>query len=147
VPRSDNGDPGWHCEKEIDLRRIASQRQGHPPEGKNGILPSNESLRSEKLQERSRHPGRASRLPRPYRQNNVPVYDVAKGRYRSLPKYTPHGVPDILAIKDGTPIFIEVKSQGGRQTESQKQFEGNARRAGAQYILARGIEDLQAAGL
>jgi hypothetical protein len=64
-----------------------------------------------------------------------------------MPTYTPLGVPDILAIKDGTPIFIEVKALGGRQTESQKQFEGNARRAGAQYVLARSIDDVQAAGL
>lgn len=80
-----------------------------------------------------------------YRQNNVPVFH--EGRFRRLPKHTPRGVPDILAVKDGRAIFIEVKAEKGRQSEHQKEFERDAIAAGATYALVRSIEDVQSLGL
>ncbi len=40
-----------------------------------------------------------------------PVYDTIGKRFRSLPKYTMKGVPDIILIKNGQYIGLEVKRE------------------------------------
>jgi hypothetical protein len=85
-----------------------------------------------------------------HRQNHIAVrfIDSAGSRqFRRLPKHTPSGIPDILAIKDGRAIFLEVKAEKGKQSDAQKEFERNAVTAGAQYAIVRSIEDVQAIGL
>jgi len=42
----------------------------------------------------------------------------------------------------GVALYIEVKSETGRQREEQKTFEANIRRCGGIYILARSLEDV-----
>lgn len=42
-----------------------------------------------------------------WRQNNIPVFG------RALPKYTPKGLPDMMAIIDGRFLAIEVKRPVG----------------------------------
>jgi len=52
-----------------------------------------------------------------FRCNNLPrtFFDGAGNRqFRRLPKYTPRGIADILAVKDGRAIFIEVKNEKGK---------------------------------
>src|SRR5712692_2438835 len=44
-----------------------------------------------------------------FRCNNKPIFDPTRKVFRALPKYTPKGIGDILAVKDGKAIFIEVK--------------------------------------
>jgi hypothetical protein len=80
-----------------------------------------------------------------WRQNNIPIYDG--NRYRSLPKHTPRGVPDIIVVKDGHAIFLEVKNADGKLTTDQKDFCTYARKAGATYELVRSIDDVQKLGL
>jgi len=85
-----------------------------------------------------------------YRQNNIPatfIDGTGNRQFRRLPKHTPRGIPDILAIKDGRPIFLEVKAEKGKQSEAQIDFEYSAVKAGAQYAVVRSIEDVQAIGL
>jgi hypothetical protein len=54
---------------------------------------------------------------------------------------------DIWAVKTGRIYFIEVKRPGGPMSPEQKQFEKDAIAAGATYVRAESIEDVQAAGL
>jgi hypothetical protein len=84
------------------------------------------------------------------RINNIPAtfFDKTGARqFRRLPKHTPRGVADIFAIKDGEPIFLEVKSESGKQSPEQEQFEIDAIRAGAIYSVVRSIDDVAALGL
>jgi hypothetical protein len=80
-----------------------------------------------------------------WRQNNLALYDGS--RYRALPKHTPRGVPDIIVVKDGHAIFLEVKNEGGRLTTDQRDFGTAAMVAGATYEVVRSIDDVQALGL
>lgn len=69
------------------------------------------------------------------------------------------GMADVLAIQQcqgygayetftKTKVYwLECKALGGRQSELQKAFQNRVEAEGHIYILARGIEDLQAAGL
>jgi hypothetical protein len=81
------------------------------------------------------------------RTNNAPIYDKTKGVFRALPKYTQRGMADIWAVKNGKIYFIEVKRPDGRMSPEQHEFMRGAVLAGAEYVLAKSIEDIQKAGL
>ena len=53
------------------------------------------------------------------------------------------GIADLYALKDGRHVWIEVKTDRGRQSEHQRQFEQDIRDHGGRYIVARGIEDIE----
>ena len=53
------------------------------------------------------------------------------------------GLSDLVAIKNGRVVYIEVKTRRGRQSEYQKKFQEMIEAAGGTYILARGIEDVE----
>ena len=57
------------------------------------------------------------------------------------------GLPDLQAVKEGRIIFIELKRPGGNQRPSQVDFQRKLEAAGGEYILCRGIEDLQERGI
>lgn len=52
------------------------------------------------------------------------------------------GVPDIIAIRWGWVVFIEVKVGRDKQSVDQLLFEQRALRAGARYVLAKSLEDV-----
>lgn len=81
-----------------------------------------------------------------WRQNNTGVYDPVAKRYRSMPIFSVKGVADIQVIVNGKSWFLELKSETGRQSNDQKDFEVMVTRAGAEYHLIRSIDDLQRLG-
>jgi hypothetical protein len=82
-----------------------------------------------------------------WRNNSIGVYDPVGKRFRSTPKYAMNGVPDIILIKDGFFVGLEVKTPKGRQSDNQKDFEKKCKEAGAEYYLVRSIDDVQEIGL
>lgn len=52
------------------------------------------------------------------------------------------GCPDIVAIKDGLVLFIEVKTDTGKQSANQEAFEHSIVEQGGHYLIARGYEDI-----
>ena len=57
------------------------------------------------------------------------------------------GVTDLIAVKDGRVLFIELKTARGRQSQHQKKFQADLEAAGGEYVLCRGIKDLQERGI
>lgn len=53
------------------------------------------------------------------------------------------GISDLIAIKAGRVIFIEVKTQSGRQSEVQRQFELQLKASGGEYRLCRSLDDVR----
>lgn len=74
-----------------------------------------------------------------YRNNTGAFVDSNKHFYR----FGELGSPDIIAVKDGVFIGIEVKGTGGKQSEYQKQFEERLTKAGGKYILAYSLDDVE----
>ena len=72
-------------------------------------------------------------------------------------KFGVKGMADILAfpaytssafgsfIEYTVPLWIEVKSDKGKQSAEQKSFQNQVEEAGHTYIVARSIEDVEAA--
>jgi Holliday junction resolvase len=52
------------------------------------------------------------------------------------------GIPDMVAIKKGRVLFLEIKKPTGKQSEHQKEFQQNIEYQGGEYILVRCLEDL-----
>jgi len=72
-----------------------------------------------------------------YRNNNTPVFngDV----YRKMPKWSMKGVPDIVGIYKGRPLYIEVKKKGGYPSKEQKAFIELVNSEGGIAFVARSI--------
>ena len=72
-----------------------------------------------------------------YRQNGG-AFKAEKGFMRTA---SVNGLPDIVAIKDGIYIGIEVKAPKGKQSESQKAIQAEIEKAGGKYIIARSLDN------
>ena len=53
------------------------------------------------------------------------------------------GLSDLVAVKGGRVVYIEVKKPTGTQSEKQKNFQDNLEAAGGEYVLARGVADVE----
>lgn len=51
------------------------------------------------------------------------------------------GASDLLFLREGQAIALELKVKGGRQSETQKQFEAEWRAAGGIYALAFSMDE------
>lgn len=71
-----------------------------------------------------------------FRVNNTPVFDTNRNVFRSMGKFTRKGVADILGIVNGLPLAIEVKREGGKVSEDQKEFLREFRNNGGVAIIA-----------
>lgn len=81
-----------------------------------------------------------------WRQNTIPAL-TRDGGFRKMPAFSKNGVPDILLIKNGQFIGLEVKRPKGKQSDAQKAFEDECKQAGGCYHIVTSIEDVQALGL
>jgi Holliday junction resolvase len=57
--------------------------------------------------------------------------------------YSAKGLCDLIAVKHGVTVFIEAKTPKGKQSDDQKIFESRVKNAGASYILARSVDDVE----
>jgi hypothetical protein len=76
-----------------------------------------------------------------YRQNTGAMTGEYKGKKRFVRFSTP-GAPDIVCVRAGLFIGIEVKEPGGVQSKDQVKFENELTMAGGKYILAHSLEDV-----
>lgn len=69
-----------------------------------------------------------------YRRNVGVARDSRSGR---VIKFGVRGQADIAGIVDGRAVEIEIKSDTGRQSEAQQNWERAVRRAGGIYLVGR----------
>ena len=53
------------------------------------------------------------------------------------------GLSDLVAVKNGRVVFVEVKKPTGNQSEVQIQFQADLEASGGEYVLAKGVEDVE----
>ena len=53
------------------------------------------------------------------------------------------GTPDLICIKDGIVLLIEVKTPTGKLSEYQKQFKSDWEARKGNYVVARNYEDVE----
>jgi len=54
------------------------------------------------------------------------------------------GLSDLMAIRDGITIFVEVKTATGRLSDAQERFSRDVQAHGATYLVARSVGDVAA---
>lgn len=52
------------------------------------------------------------------------------------------GISDLICIKDGFVLFIEIKTKTGKQSEKQIAFEMAIRERGGMYAVIRSVDEL-----
>lgn len=52
------------------------------------------------------------------------------------------GIPDIIGIFKGKPLFIEVKRENGKLSEKQEEFLLRVKREGAIAFVAKSLDDV-----
>jgi len=52
------------------------------------------------------------------------------------------GLSDLVAVRDGQVVHIEIKNQSGTQSDKQRKFQHDLEVAGGKYILARDLCDV-----
>lgn len=82
-----------------------------------------------------------------WRSNNIPAFEQKSGFYRPMPKYSMRGVPDIIIIKKGQFIGLEVKRPKGKQSDNQIEFQKNCELNGGKYYVVFSIDDVIKLGL
>lgn len=53
------------------------------------------------------------------------------------------GQPDLVAVMNNKVVFIELKTEKGKQSKEQKEVEQEIKSRGVDYIVVRNLEDLQ----
>lgn len=69
-------------------------------------------------------------------------YHDGKGWRKQASKWAINGVSDVIAIKNGIVLFIEVKTPQNRQSEAQKLFQQNILQQNGHYLVARSPKDI-----
>ena len=84
-----------------------------------------------------------------WRANTAPTVNKSKEgwSFRRMPKHALKGVPDIIVIKAGQFIGLEVKREKGKLSLDQVEFRLRAEAAGAKYYIVRSIDDVRVLGL
>lgn len=77
-----------------------------------------------------------------HRVNNMGVYDPKRKAYRAFPKGAKKGFPDIICLKDGLLIGLEVKTGKGEQSVNQIEIEKEFKKHGAAYFVVRSLEEV-----
>ena len=75
-----------------------------------------------------------------YRQNSGAFMTKSGGFMRAS---SVNGLPDIVAIKDGIYIGLEVKTPKGKQQESQKHIQNEITKAGGLYFVVKSLDDVR----
>ena len=80
-----------------------------------------------------------------HRMNNIPAVNKVNGvtKFRRLPPGAKRGVPDIIIVKAGRFIGIEVKTKTGTQSTYQKEIEKSLKKHGGEYYIVRSLADVQ----
>lgn len=73
------------------------------------------------------------------KNNTTGIYVKARDTYIKNPS---RGLADILCIKNGRIIMIEVKMPKGIQSDNQKEFEKEWTKHGGEYLLIHSLEEL-----
>lgn len=79
-----------------------------------------------------------------WKNNTTGIYKQSTGSY--IPSGSV-GSPDIFVLKEGILYGLEVKREGGKQSEEQVNFGWNMNYHGGRYAVVRSIDDVIALGL
>lgn len=84
-----------------------------------------------------------------WRSNNLPVFSFGgrgnnlKPRFRSMPKYSIKGLPDIIIVSNGLMIGIEVKVPGRKLRPEQAEFATKLIMNGGLYFTVHSCIELK----
>lgn len=77
-----------------------------------------------------------------WRQNTGGTYSVKRQIFLKPSRHAKSGVPDVIVIKDGKFIGLEMKQKGKSQSDEQILFENLVTKNKGQYHIITSVDDL-----
>lgn len=78
-----------------------------------------------------------------WKNNSTGIFDPTRKVFRKAKsKFLINGVADIIGVAGGSFICLEIKSEKGKQSESQKIFSERFTKNGGKYAVVRSISDV-----
>lgn len=81
-----------------------------------------------------------------WRSNNIPVFgknNAGKMSFRSMPKFSMKGVPDIIVVNAGSFIGLEIKRPMADLRPDQELFRKKCRENGASYYVIHSLDEVK----
>ena len=81
-----------------------------------------------------------------WRSNNIPVFGKNNGgkmTFRSMPRHSMKGVPDIIVVVEGQFLGIEVKRPKAKLRPDQNIFKGLCEAHGGKYHVVYSLDDIK----
>jgi hypothetical protein len=81
-----------------------------------------------------------------WRSNNIPVFGKNSGghmTWRSMPRYSRKGIPDIIVIHEGMFIGIEIKRPNAKLRPDQITFQEECAKNNAIYAVVHSLEEAE----
>ena len=83
-----------------------------------------------------------------WRQNSTGIYDTKRKCFRSTPKGFKKGIADIFVLSGHYTIALEIKSETGKMSPYQKDFEHHWLKSDFRYYhIVRSVDDVIELGL
>ncbi len=51
------------------------------------------------------------------------------------------GISDLIAVKNGRTVFLEIKKPTGKQSKDQLEFEADVKAHGGEYVVLRSVDE------
>ena len=81
------------------------------------------------------------------KKNNIICFSVPNEATRNNSKYIKSGVlagvSDLIILKDGECLFVELKDYKGKQSDKQKEFEKIVSLQGFKYYVVKSLEEFK----
>ena len=83
------------------------------------------------------------------RLNNIPPVQKIGGKmvFRRMPKGSVKGLPDLMVLLDTGVVFLELKSEKGKLSKEQKEFQSKCKERGIEYYEIRSLDQVRELGL
>jgi len=78
-----------------------------------------------------------------WKVHSVGVFDSGSGSYRKSSPFAVNGISDVIAIRDGQVLFLEIKTPHGKQSQDQIKFQKAIRSKGGVYEILTSVDDAE----
>lgn len=78
-----------------------------------------------------------------WKVHSVGMFDSSSGNYRKSSPFAINGISDVIAIRAGQVLFLEIKTPSGKQSVDQIKFMTAVRSKGGVYEVLTSVDDAE----
>jgi hypothetical protein len=78
-----------------------------------------------------------------FKVHSVGMFDSTTGNFRKSSPFAVNGISDVICVRDGRVMFLEIKRPGGKQSGDQIKFMKAVRSKGVLYEVLTSVDDAE----